>query len=238
MDRACRWLLLCAVLLLALGVFAKEPAPLPSGEESQKLQALLDRMNEAQQALTTLRVSFVQTNHFRMLSKPQVLKGILCLRKPDTALYRYTSPSPLFFLVKDGSLLVYDPNEKKVVVQDIRRHQNRIIRYLGVGQPLDELKESFDVAWKGQEGNVAHLALTPTKYRMKRKVAALHFWVDTDTATLRSFEVVETEGDSIRFDFNQWEANPALPDDAFKVDIPPGVKVHRQLTDFEEPFKP
>lgn len=227
-----------ALLALSCGEFAKEPVLPPNGEENGKLQALLGRMNEAQKALTTLRVSFVQTNHFRMLSKPQVLKGVLSLKKPDTALYKYTSPSPLYFLVKDGSLLVYDPKDKKVVIQDIRRHQNRIIRYLGVGQPLEELKQSFDVAWKGQEGNVVHLALTPTKYRMKRKVAALHFWVDNDTAALKSFEVVETEGDSIRFDFSQWEANPALSDDAFKVDIPPGVKVHRQLTDFEEPFKP
>jgi outer membrane lipoprotein-sorting protein len=233
-----RWFLLCAALFLALGVLAKEPVPPPKAEESGTLEALLDRMNEAQKVLTTLRVSFVQTNHFRMLSKPQVLKGILTLKKPDTALYKYTSPSPLYFLVKDGSLLVYDPKDKKVVIQDIRRHQNRIIRYLGVGQPLEELRQSFDVAWKGQEGNVVHLALTPTKYRMKRKIAALHFWVDGDSATLKSFEVVETEGDSIRFDFTQWEANPTLAEDAFKVDIPPGVKVHRQLTDFEEPFKP
>ena len=94
------------------------------------------------------------------------------------------------------------------------------------------------MAWKDQEGKVVHLALTPTKFRMKRKIAALHFWVDSDTATVKSFEVVETEGDSIRFDFTQWEPNPVLPDDAFTVEIPPGVKVHRQLTDFEEPFKP
>jgi outer membrane lipoprotein-sorting protein len=233
-----RLLLFCAALVLAFALFAEKPAAPAPGEDTQKLQTLLDRMNEVQKALTTLRVSFTQTNQFRMLSKPQVLKGVLTLRKPDTALYKYTSPSPLYFLVKDGNLLVYDPKEKKVMVQDIRRHQNRIIRYLGVGQPLEELKQSFDVAWKGQEGKIVHLALTPTKYRMKKKIAELNFWVDSDTATLKSFEVVETEGDSIRFDFTQWETNPALAEDAFNVEVPPGVKVHRQLSDFEEPFKP
>lgn len=233
-----RWLVLL-FLLAAFALAAKDPPrPAPATEDTKKLEALLDKMNTVQKGLQTLRVSFVQTNHFRMLSKPQVLKGVLTLRKPDTALYKYTSPSALYFLVKDGDLLVYDPKDKKVLVQDIRRHQSRIVRYLGVGQPLDELREAFDVAWRDQEGQTVHLALAPTKYRMKRKISALNFWVNAETGYLDSFEVVELEGDRIRFDFTQWEANPALTEDSFKVEIPPGVKVQRQLADFDEPFKP
>ena len=43
-----RYLLLCAALLLTLGVSAKEPVPPPSGEETEKLQALLGRSLEAE----------------------------------------------------------------------------------------------------------------------------------------------------------------------------------------------
>lgn len=236
MDRRALGLLL---LLMLVPLSAKDPPrPAPAPEDTKKLEALLDKMNTVQKGLQTLRVSFVQTNHFRMLSKPQVLKGVLTLKKPDTALYKYTSPSPLYFLVKDGDLLVYDPKDKKVLVQDIRRHQSRIVRYLGVGQPLEELKEAFDVSWQGQEGHSVHLVLAPTKYRMKRKISALNFWVNGETGYLTAFEVVELEGDRIRFDFTQWEANPALTEESFKVEIPPGVKVQRQLADFDEPFKP
>ena len=236
MARRALWLLFLALLL---PLAAKDPPrPVPAAEDAKKLEALLDKMNTVQKGLQTLRVSFVQTNHFRMLSKPQVLKGVLTLRKPDTALYKYTSPSPLYFLVKDGDLLVYDPKDKKVLVQDIRRHQSRIVRYLGVGQPLDELRQAFEVSWQGQEGRTAHLVLAPTKYRMKRKISALNFWVNAETGYLDAFEIVELEGDRIRFDFAQWEANPALTEEAFKVELPPGVKVQRQLADFDEPFKP
>jgi outer membrane lipoprotein-sorting protein len=231
-----------AVLILVLGatlLWAQDQAPpgqVPAETES-KLAELLARMDQVQKGLTTLRVNFVQTNTFRMLSQPQVLKGQLVLRKPDTALYEYTSPSKLFFLVKDGDLLVYNPAQKKVIIQDIRRHQARIIRYLGVSQPLRELQESFQVKWSGQDAGAVHLILTPTKLRMRRKIAVLQFWVDPQTALLKSFEVVETEGDRIRFDFSEWESNPALPESAFKVEIPPGVKVHRQMLDLQEPFQ-
>ncbi len=72
---------------------------------------------------------------------------------------------------------------------------------------------------------------------MKRKIAVLNFWVDSQTAYLKAFEVVEAEGDRIRFDFSEWEANPVLTADAFKVDLPPGVKVHRQMVDLNETFQ-
>ncbi len=172
-----------AVLILAVFaslLWAKDPAP-PSGAPTAadpRLTELLARMDQVQKGLTTLRVNFVQTNTFRMLSQPQVLKGQLVLRKPDTALYEYTSPSKLFFLVKDGDLLVYNPAQKKVIIQDIRRHQARIIRYLGISQPLRELQESFEVKWSGQDAGVVHLILTPTKLKMRRKIAVLQFWVD------------------------------------------------------------
>ncbi len=221
--------------MLALGTLAARPVQSP---DTAKIDALLAKMNQVQKGLKTLRVDFVQTNNFRMLSKPQILKGFLLLEKPDTALYTYTSPNRLFFLVKDGDLLVYDPAAKKVVVQDIRRHQNRIMRYLGVGQPLNELTKHFRVLWIGERDDVAHIELVPTKFRMKRKIAALHFWVDEKTGIPTAFEVVEPEGDRIRFDFNHWESNPKLAPDAFKVHIPPGVKVQRRMLDFQETFKP
>ncbi len=227
------------LLLLCAALRAQETAPREKATPpaNPRLEALLAKMDQIQKGLTTLRVSFVQTNTFRMLSQPQVLKGRLVLRKPDTALYEYTSPTKLFFLVKDGDLLVYNPAEKKVVVQDIRRHQARIIRYLGISQPLRELQDSFQVRWADEENGVVHLILVPTKAKMKRKIAALHFWVEEQTATMKGFEVAEAEGDSIRFDFTQWENNPTLGANAFVLDIPPGVKVHRQMLDLQEPFQ-
>ena len=227
--------LLCAC---ALWGFLAAAAGGPPAKPDPRLDDLIRRMDQVQKEIQTLKVSFKQSNQFRMLKEPQVLKGTLVLKKPDTALYRYISPSPLVFLVKDGDLLVYNPAQKRVMVQDIRRHQGRIVRYLGISQPMDELRQNFDVVWAGDENGVAFLQLVPTKIRVKRKISVLNFWVDEKTALLKAFEVVEAEGDRIRFDFSQWEINPQLTEDAFKVDIPAGVKVHRQVGDLWEPFKP
>jgi len=232
---------LAGLLLLSLCAALWAQAP-PAGERAPsppdpRLEQLLDKMDQVQKSLQTLRVNFVQTNTFRMLSQPQVLKGQLAIKKPDTARYEYSSPSRLYFLVKDGNLLVYNPAQKKAVVQDIRRHQARIIRYLGISQPLKELQESFAVKWSGEEDGVVTLTLVPTKPKVKRKISALHFWVDQRTGYLNGFEVVEAEGDRIRFDFSQWESNPTLTEESFQVDIPPGTKIQRQMLDLQEPFQ-
>ena len=238
MARLGKSLAVALFLLVCASFWAQDPAPASGAPAPDpRLAELLTRMDQVQRDLVTLRVNFVQTNTFRMLSQPQVLKGQLVLRKPETALYEYTSPSKLFFLVKDGDLLVYNPAKKTVIIQDIRRHQARIIRYLGISQPLRELQQSFKVKWSGEDAGVVHLILTPTKLRVRRKIAVRQFWVDEQTARLKSFEVVELEGDRIRFDFTQWENNPVLPDAAFKVEIPPGVKVHRKMLDLQEPFQ-
>lgn len=235
MARARRFLL--PLLLLLLGAAAL-PATRPSApaEVDPKVSALLDRMNALQKEIRTLRVSFVQTNRFQMLKGPQVLKGVLLLKKPSTALYRYTSPSRLSYLVKDGDLLIVDAAARKVVVQDIRRHQNKILRYLAVGQPLEEITRNLEIRTTEWANGTLHVELVPLKTRAKRKVAALHFWVDAQTALLSSMEVVQPDGDRIRFDFSRWETNPDLTDEDFHMDIPKGAKVQRQFLDVEQPF--
>ncbi len=219
---------------LLLPVLGQPPVPPP---DAGRLEALLSRMQVAQKEIQTLRVSFVQTNEFKMLARPQVLRGDLVLRKPDTALYRYTSPQRLVYRVKDGDLLMYDPAKKHVLVQDISRHQAKIARYLGISQPVDELRKNFDVAWKAEQDGVVTLYLSPLKGRVRRKVASMTFKVQEKDGLIREFEVEEAEGDKIRFAFTDWEINPKLGDDAFAVDLPRGVKVERKMMNLREPFE-
>lgn len=220
---------------LCLGLLAPAAAPPPS--PPSRLEALLQRMSATQRSIKTLKVSFTQTNDFKMLSKPSVLKGDLVLEKPATALYRYTSPQRLYYLVKGGDLLMYNPSKKQAFVQDISRHQAKITRYLGIGEPIEELQKNFEVIWAAEAEGVVTLRLEPLKRKVKKKVASMTFKVSEKDGLVREFEVEELEGDRIRFAFEGWEINPALTAEAFKVEIPAGVKVERKMMNFREPFE-
>ncbi len=219
-------------LMAPLALFMAQTVVPPS-----RIDALLSKMQESQQSTQTLKVSFTQTNEFKMLKKPQVLKGDLVLKKPDTALYRYTSPRRLYFRVMDGDLLMFDPAKNQAYIQDISRHQAKIARYLGLSQPVNELRKNFKVEWKGDEDGVVTLYLTPLKHKIKRKVASMTFKVQEQDGLIREFEVEETEGDRIRFAFSRWELNPKLDDESFTVPMPANVKIERKMMNFREPFE-
>jgi outer membrane lipoprotein-sorting protein len=235
MDRRLFRALLAAALLglLAGGVpRAQKPGPGADG----RLAAILAKMVEVQKGVQTLRVNFTQTNQFAMLAKPQVLKGTLTVQKPATALYAYKSPVALYFRVKDGDLLVYNADKKEAFVQDIRRHEGRIAKYLGITQPMEELQKTFEVTLASVEGDKAYLTLTPTKFRVKEKISAMHFTVGTRDGAVSAFDIVEPGGDKLAFEFQGWEINPKLGEKDFEVPVPPGVKVKRQMLDLKEPF--
>ena len=227
-----------AFCILALVCLACPGAPGGSKKqkEDERLTALMAKLQSVQQSIQSLRLSFTQTNSFNMLSKPQVLKGTLVIQKPSTALYVYTSPKSLFFRVKDGDLIVYKAAEKEAFVQDIRRHEGKIMRYMGITQPMEELKKTFRVTLAAQTGNTAQLTLIPIKSKVQRKIAAIYFTVGADDGIIREFEIIEPGGDKISFSFSEWEINPKLSDKDFEIPIPQGVKVKRQMLDFREPF--
>jgi len=239
MTKRIRYTLPLLALLLAtfLRPAGAQTPPQPSTVDPARLEALLARMQATQQSIKTLKVSFVQTNAFKMLSKPVELKGDLVLEKPATALYRYTAPQKLYYLVKDGDLFMYDPAKKQAFVQDISRHQAKITRYLGISEPMDELLRNFDVRWGGESDGVVTLLLDPKKSRIKKKVASMTFRVHEKDGLLKEFEVEELEGDRIRFLFSGWELNPTLGPEDFRVDVPLGVKVERKMMNFREPFQ-
>lgn len=227
------WIL--AVSLLAVLLAPPAGAALPEGGKA-RLDALLKRMQETQRSIQTLKVSFVQTNDFKMRSKPDVLKGDLVLQKPATVLYRYTAPQKLYYLVKDGELLMFNPGKKQAFVQDISRHQAKITRYLGISTPMEELLKNFDVCWAGEADGVVTLQLDPLKRKAKKKIASMTFKVGEKDGIVHEFEVEELEGDRTRFAFSNWEINPKLGAQDFKVELPAGTKVERKMMDFREPF--
>ena len=229
-----RALLAAAVLVLLSAGAALGQNPGPRGDG--RLTAILAKMVEVQKGVQTLRVNFTQTNKFAMLAKPQVLKGTLTVQKPATALYAYKSPVALYFRVKDGDLLVYNADKKEAFVQDIRRHEGRIAKYLGITQPMEELQKTFDVTLTSVEDGKAYLCLTPTKFRVQEKIAAMHFIVGTQDGAVSAFDIVEPGGDKLAFEFQGWEINPRLGEKDFEVPVPPGVKVKRQMLDLKEPF--
>ena len=226
MARIGRFLLLAFIPVLLLG------------KSTVKLEVndFLDKIQKFQENIRTLKVTFTQTNDFKMLTKPEVLKGTIFIKKPATALYLYEHPDKLYYLVKDGELLVYNPTKKEATVQDIERYQNKIMKYMGLSTPFKELEKKFDVVMTEEGEETAHLSFTPKKHSLAKKLSNLDFWVNEKDLTVKEIEISEAEGDKVRFEFSEWQINSNFDEKVFDIDLPKGIKIKRSGINVKEPF--
>ncbi|MCX7830783.1 MAG: outer-membrane lipoprotein carrier protein LolA [Acidobacteria bacterium] len=206
-----------------------------NGKNSTK--DFLEKIQKFQEKIETVKVSFTQTNDFKMLKSPEVFKGTIYIKKPNKALYLYESPQKLYYLVKDGELLVYNPQKKEAVVQDVERYQTKIMKYMGAELPFKELEKKFDSEMSPEDDKIVHLSFFPKKKSLQKKLSSLDFWVDEEALTIQRIELSETEGDKVVFEFKNWIINPELEDKVFEVKIPKGVKIKRSGVNIKEPFQ-
>lgn len=204
-------------------------------DDAYDIKELLNKVQTFQETIQTIKVSFIQTNDFEMLKKPEMMKGEIYLKKPSTALYLYKSPEKLYYLIKEGELLVYNPKKKEANVQDISRYQNKIMKYLGLSTPFKELEKKFDVKFVKKEKDVVHLAFTPKKRSISKHLANLDFWVNEKELTVKMIEISEAEGDKVKFEFSNWEINKNVDDKVFEVEIPKGAKIKRKNVNLKNP---
>jgi outer membrane lipoprotein-sorting protein len=226
MARSLRFIL---VLLLPLVTFSGYRA------ESYNIKDLMNKVQKFQENIKTLKVSFVQVNDFEMLKKPEVLKGEIYIKKPSTALYLYQAPEKLYYLVKEGELMVYNPKKKEANVQDISRYQNKVMKYMGISTPFAELEKKFDVKFVEKDGDIVHLNFTPKKRSLAKHLASLDFWVNDKDNTIRAMEMSEAEGDKVKFEFSNWEVNSKFDENIFDIKLPKGTKIKRETVNLKNP---
>lgn len=227
MVKICRVIFLFLIPLFCLS--------LDSGKKDTR--EILEKIQKFQEKIQTIKVSFIQTNDFKMLKSPEVLKGTIYIKKPDKALYLYESPEKLYYLVKKGELLVYNPKKKEAYVQDVERYQTKIMKYMGAQLPFKELEKKFDFETEIENEKIVHISFYPKKKSLQKKISSLDFWVDEEALTIQKIELSETEGDRVRFEFKNWTINPELEDKIFEVKIPKGVKIKRSGVNIKEPFQ-
>lgn len=222
-----------SIFLLAIPLFC---LCLDKGNNSNTRE-FLEKIQKFQETIKTLKVSFTQTNDFQMLKTPEVLKGTIYIKKPDTMLYLYEYPEKLYYLVKNGELLVYNLKKKEAIVQDIERYQTKIMKYMGAQLPFKELEKKFESKIVEDSNKIVHLSFFPKKKSLQKKFSSLNFWVDAEALTIQRIELSETEGDKVTFEFKNWDINLELEDKIFEIKIPKGVKVKRRGLNIKEPFQ-
>jgi outer membrane lipoprotein carrier protein len=213
--------LLFAIVLAGAGA-ALQPA---ARDASLDLQAVIDRMQKRYDQAKDFRARFTQDYSRAVIGRSTLSTGTVAFKKPGRMRWDYDKPEPRVF-VSDGRVLwLFEPSEKQAFKQDLKTSQlPAVLAFLmGKGKIADEFEVSFAKDAKyGRPGDY-RLALSPKQPQSTYK--AILFVVDPKEFLVRETVLVDSQGNTNHFVFDDLRVNDKVPDSLFKWTPPSGVRV-------------
>jgi len=224
-----------AVSLMGLILVAGATAIATATDPAQGLSQILTRFDEVQSGVGSLSADFTMITESTMLKDKLVASGRIYLTKPDSVRWEFDLPEQMRFVISENRYTGYFPEQKRAEKRDIQRWREQLFRFLGLGQASAELSRFYEIrlATNAEEipGTIC-LELDPKKQRVKKKMDAVHFWIDDKTYMPVRVEYRSKKGDRRVIDFEKMEVNPQLAADLYSVDLPDDVDVSKGFSAF------
>jgi outer membrane lipoprotein carrier protein len=222
-------------LLFAAGSppVAAAPATVPANPKPD-LRTVLERMQKRYDQAKNLRARFSQNYVRAVVGRATLSTGTLAFKKPGRMRWDYAQPEARMFLSTGQVLWLYEPGEKQAFKQDLKSSQlpAALAFLMGKGKITDEFAVAFapdkpagkDAKDKvpGRPGDL-RLALTPKQPQSSYK--SILFVVDAKEFLVRESVLVDAQGNTNHFIFDNIEVNTKVADSFFRWSPPAGVRV-------------
>jgi outer membrane lipoprotein-sorting protein len=214
----------CA-LLCATASLAQQPLP-ADVRGADKLAAVLQRVSEVQNGITTLQAGFTQHRVSHLLAAPSDSRGRFYFHVPGEVRWEYQAPRAMTVLISGGVAITYRPAEKRAERVEVGRVQRRVFHFLGAAEPLDALKNYFSFTFRDPgDGANYEIILEPTTHMLRKRVTRVDVKIDRSRFLPVALSYTEPDGDSTSWEFHDIVVNQPLPEDLFRLQLPPDVKV-------------
>jgi outer membrane lipoprotein carrier protein len=209
---------------------SKSPVQVVS-KAAPELRTVLERMQKRYDQAKDLRARFSQTYRRAVVGRVTVSTGTLAFKKPGRMRWDYEQPEPRMFL-SDGKILwMYEPTEKQAFKQDLKASQlpAALAFLMGKGKITDQFEVTFAAQAKDAKEKLPgrpediRLALSPKQPQSTYK--SILFVVDPKEYLVRESVLVDAQGNSNHFVFEDLVVNGKVSDASFKWSPPAGVRV-------------
>jgi outer membrane lipoprotein carrier protein len=203
---------------------APTPAAVPAAA-APDLHTVLNRMQKRYDEAKDFHARFSQNYSRAVVGRATLSTGTITFKKPGRMRWDYDKPEPRMFLSNGQVLWLYEPSEKQAFKQDLKNSQlpAALAFLMGKGKITDE----FDVAFAkdtshGRPGDF-RLALSPKQPQSSYK--SILFIVDPKEFLVRESVLVDSQGNTNHFTFDDLEVNTKIADSVFQWTPPAGVRV-------------
>jgi len=199
-------------------LFAQQQAP--------TLDSVLKKMDSVSATFQTAQADFVWDQYQKVVDETDTQKGTVYYRRSAKKIEMMADikqPDQKFVLYKDGMLQVYQPKIEQVMNYSAGEHGNDLESFLmlGFGGSGEDLKQSFDVSFEGEEtiDNIAtaKLQLIPKSEKLRNNISKILLWIDLGRGVSVQQQFMQTQGDYRLAKYSNIRIPAKIGNDVFRL---------------------
>jgi len=205
-------------------------AALPGNAAAQTLDELLARMDQNAMSFKSMSAKLRYMSYVAVIKEGTVSTGTLTMkrsRREAMVLVDFTEPDPKTVAVAGTKVAIYLPKLQTVEEYDLGKSVEKYLA-LGFGASGKELKADYTLQELGADtvnGQKAmRLELIPKSKEVLKQLPRIELWISAATGYPIQQKLHQTGGDYMLATYSDVVINPHLPDSAFKLNLPKGVK--------------
>jgi outer membrane lipoprotein-sorting protein len=184
-------------LILIAAIYSAAQSPVA-------LDNVLKKMDATAASFQGAQADFVWDVYQKVVDETDTQKGTVYYRRAGKEIEMMADikePDRKFVLYKDGKLQVYQPKIEQVMSYPAGGHRNELESYLvlGFGGSGQELKNSFEVSYEGEETvdsiATAKLQLIPKSEKFRNNFLKVFLWIDLARGISIQQKFMQTQGD-------------------------------------------
>jgi outer membrane lipoprotein-sorting protein len=222
-----------AVLGCAAAV-AGSPVPAARGSSSQQtgwtLENVLKQLDTQAADFHSLTADLERTKVTVVVNDKSTESGRIFVRRDDKMRIEVTQPDPRTILRDGDNFYIYNPKIHRVEEYFLGKKKSVVDQFLllGFGTSGSSLKQTYDIALKGEETldnrKVLLLELLPKTEDVKKQLSKIQLWLDESSWLPVQQQFFETgSGDYFIIRYRNIVRNVRIPDNQFKPHWPHGT---------------
>jgi len=201
---------------------------------ADSLDAVLARMDAASKEFKSFTAKLKRSDYTAVLNESEEMNGTMAMHRAkngNEALTRFDEPNPHSIYFSGHTVRIYSPRAHTVEIYDAGKLAATADRMmlLGFGISAVELRKDYEVKRIGEENvgsiHTTHVELVPKSTDVRKNyVTKIDLWIPDEQANPIQEKVTKPSKDYYMVTYSDPKVNPALPDSAYALKLPSGVK--------------
>jgi outer membrane lipoprotein-sorting protein len=198
------------------------------------MKDVLSRMDRAAEEFHSYSAQMKRVQFTAVLGDSSESTGTVLLRRTKkdgtVGVVEFQKPDPRKVYIKGKTVQVLYPKAKTVEIYDTSKYTSNMdqILLLGFGTSAEELNKTYLLKDGGVDKingtDTTRIELTPKSDEMKKLITKIDMWIAAGQSTPVRVKFSEPSKNYELVDYSETKLNPALPESAFKQEVPAGFK--------------